>query len=143
MSEVTKNPPPAAYFGALIGSWAGWSEYTLHLAFLLPALAVVLGVYHLAREFAESPLLAAVITLVAPGFPVSCTSIMSDVPMLDLWIAAVLLWREGLESGKPLHLAGSGLLIAAAMAVMVAKMQRRKNRLPEVPPNQFAPMNMT
>jgi 4-amino-4-deoxy-L-arabinose transferase-like glycosyltransferase len=113
MSEVTKNPPLAAYFCALIGFWAGWSEYALHLAFLLPALAAVLGVYHLAREFTESPLLAAVITLAAPGFLVSCTSIMSDVPMLALWIAAVLLWREGLESGKPLHLAGSGLLIAA------------------------------
>jgi 4-amino-4-deoxy-L-arabinose transferase-like glycosyltransferase len=114
MSEVTKNPPFAAYYCALIGSLAGWSESALHLAFLFPALAVVLGLYHLARDLTQSPLLAAVLTLVAPGFLVSSTSIMCDVPMLALWVVAVIQWRKGLESGQPLYLATGGLLIAAS-----------------------------
>src|SRR6266545_8185785 len=37
MSTVTKNPPLAAYYSALVGMVAGWSERALHLAFLLPA----------------------------------------------------------------------------------------------------------
>lgn len=113
MWEVTKNPPLAAYYSAAAGYVAGWSEHTLHLAFLLPALAVVLGVYQLAGELTSSPLLAGVLTLVAPGFLVSSTSVMSDVPMLALWMIAIILWRRGLGEGKPLYLASSGLLIGA------------------------------
>ncbi len=113
MSEVMENPPLAAYYGAAAGYAVGWSEYALHLAFFLPALAVVLGVYQLARELTSSPLLAGIITLVTPGFLVSSTGIMSDVPMLALWMIAITLWRWGLKEGRPLYLASSGLLIGA------------------------------
>ena len=113
MSEVMENPPLAAYYGAAAGYAVGWSEYALHLAFFLPALAVVLGVYQLARELTSSPLLAGIITLVTPGFLVSSTGIMSDVPMLALWMIAIILWRWGLKEGRPLYLASSGLLIGA------------------------------
>jgi 4-amino-4-deoxy-L-arabinose transferase-like glycosyltransferase len=113
LSEVMQNPPLAAYYAAAAGSVAGWSEYALHLAFFLPVLAVVLSVYRLAAELTTSPLLAAAATLVAPGFLVSSTSIMSDVPMLALWMIAIVLWRRGLDTGKPFYLAGSALLIAA------------------------------
>jgi 4-amino-4-deoxy-L-arabinose transferase-like glycosyltransferase len=113
MSDVMQNPPLSAYYGAAVGYAAGWSEYALHLAFFLPALAVVMGVYQLASELTSSPLVAGVIMLVTPGFLVSSTSIMSDVPMLALWMLAIILWRWGLKEGKPFYLAGSGLLIAA------------------------------
>ena len=113
VSEVMKNPPLASYYGAAVGSVAGWSEYALHIAFILPALAVVLGVYQLACELTRSPLLAGILTLVAPGFLVSSTSIMSDVPMLALWMIAIILWRSGLSERKPFYLASSGLLIGA------------------------------
>jgi hypothetical protein len=113
MSEVMKNPPGAAYYGAAVGSVFGWSEYALHLAFLFPALVVVLGVYQLAVELTSSPLLAGLITLCAPGFLVSSTSIMSDVPMLAFWMIAIILWRRGLDPSKPFYLASSGLLIGA------------------------------
>jgi hypothetical protein len=33
--------------------------------------------------------------------------------MLAFWIVAIILWRWGLEEGKPFYLAGSGLLIGA------------------------------
>jgi tetratricopeptide (TPR) repeat protein/hypothetical membrane protein len=113
MHEVTKNPPLAAYYAALTGVWSGWSEFHLHLAFLLPPVIVVLGVYRLARSLCDSPALAAVLMLGAPGFLVSSTSLMSDVPMLALWLVAVVLWREGLETESPLRLGASALAIAA------------------------------
>lgn len=112
MSHITKNPPLASYYAAMIGAWTNWSEVALHLAFLIPAVVVVVGTYELARELTGRPLLAAVLTLAAPGFLVSCNSVMCDVPMLALWMVCVLAWRKGLSSGQAPYFVVSALLIA-------------------------------
>lgn len=112
MSDVTQNPPLAAYYIAAAGGILGWSEAALHGAFLLPALAVILGTYFLARRFTRWPLLAGAVTLAAPGFLASSTTVMCDVMMLALWILATLSWLEGMERRRPGLLAVSGLLIA-------------------------------
>jgi dolichyl-phosphate-mannose-protein mannosyltransferase len=113
MSEVTQNPPLASYYMALAGSFVGWSERALHLAFLLPTLALVLGTYRLAQKFTHSPLPAAFATLLTPGLLVSACSVMCDPMMLSLWVWAAVLWIEGLEPQRPLFLVTSALLIAA------------------------------
>ncbi len=113
MHEVTKNPPLASYYAALTGAWMGWSEFHLHMAFLLPAVIVVLGAYQLARGLCDSPVLAAALTLAAPGFLVSSTSLMSDIPMLALWMVSIVLWREGLETENPIRLSAGAVLMAA------------------------------
>jgi 4-amino-4-deoxy-L-arabinose transferase-like glycosyltransferase len=112
MSAVTKNPPIASYYLAVVGRVAGWSERVLHLAFLLPALVVVLGTYRLAQRFTPNPLVAAAATLLTPGFLVSSTNVMCDTMMLALWLAAIILWLEGVDRTQPLWLAISGLLVA-------------------------------
>jgi hypothetical protein len=112
MAEVTKNPPLTCYFIALAGACFGWSEVALHLAFLVPALVTVLGIYELARGLTRRPLLAAAATLVAPAFLVSATSVMSDVPMLACWVVALCLWRRGLDRDSPWYLAAAALLAA-------------------------------
>lgn len=114
MADITKNPPLACYYLAAAGQIAGWSEYALHLAFLVPALALVLGTYRLARHFTGFPLLAALATLLTPGILVSACSVMCDTMMVAFWIWAVILWIEGLEPRKDWYLAGSGALIAAS-----------------------------
>jgi 4-amino-4-deoxy-L-arabinose transferase-like glycosyltransferase len=111
MARETKNPPLASYYIAAAASVVGWSERALHLAFLLPALAVVLGTYRLAQRFTDSPLLAAAATLLAPVFLVSASSVMCDTLMLALWLWAIIFWIEGLEPQKPHYLAISALLI--------------------------------
>ncbi|MGA9043013.1 MAG: glycosyltransferase family 39 protein [Terriglobales bacterium] len=113
MSEVTKNPPLGAYYAALVGSVAGWSERALHIGFLLPALTLILGTYHLARKFTESAWIAAAATLLTPGFLVSSTSVMCDTMMLALWVVAMLFWIKGLEPFSPVYLLVSALLMAA------------------------------
>jgi hypothetical protein len=113
MSAVTKNPPLSSYYGALVGVMAGWSERAWHIGFLLPALALVLGTYHLAERFTASPLIAAAATLFAPGFLVSATGVMCDVTMLALWVWAIIFWLKGIDSGHPLHFVASSVLIAA------------------------------
>jgi len=111
MAYETKNPPLASYFIAAAASLVGWSERALHLAFLLPAVAVVLGTYRLAQRFTNSPLLAAAATLLTPAFLVSATSVMCDTMMLALWLWAVILWIEGFEPRRPVYLIASVLLI--------------------------------
>ncbi len=111
MSEVMKNPPLASYFLAMVGSWAGWSEPALHLLFLFPAIAVVVAVHQLAREMTKSPSIAALAMLASPVFLVSATSIMCDVPMLALWLWAILLWKKGLRDNKSSWLVAAGVMI--------------------------------
>src|ERR1700690_856754 len=111
MAHETKNPPLAAYYSAAASVFVGWSERALHFAFLLPALAVVLGTYRLAQRFTNSPLLAAAAPLLTPGFLVSANSVMCDTMMLALWLWAIIFWIEGLQPQKPHYLAISALLI--------------------------------
>jgi hypothetical protein len=111
MARETKNPPLASYYIAAAASVIGWSERALHLAFLLPALALVLGTYRLAQRFTNSPLLAAGATLLTPVFLVCSSSVMCDTMMLALWLWAIIFWIEGLEPHRPGYLAISAMLI--------------------------------
>ena len=79
----------------------GWSEAALHFAFLLPAVAAILGTHRLARRLCQSPILAALATLFTPVFLVSSTTVMCDVMMLAFWVWAAAFWLEGLEENRP------------------------------------------
>lgn len=113
MFALASNPPLSSYYIALAGSLAGWSERALHVAFLAPALIVVLGTYRLAQRFTRFPFLAAVISLFTPVFLVSACSVMCDITMLALWTVGTILWIEGLERPKPTYLIGSALTLVA------------------------------
>jgi 4-amino-4-deoxy-L-arabinose transferase-like glycosyltransferase len=114
MSAVNKNPPLVSYYIALAASVLGWSEPALHLAFLLPALAVALGMYLVARRFCERPLLATLAGLLTPVFFVTSMTVMSDMLMLAFWVFAVYFWIRGMETRKHGTLAFAGLLIGVA-----------------------------
>jgi 4-amino-4-deoxy-L-arabinose transferase-like glycosyltransferase len=111
---VTQNPPLASYYLALAAGIFGWSEIALHFAFLLPAVAAILGTHRLARRFCNSPMLAALATLFTPVFLVSSTTVMCDVLMLAFWVWAAAFWLEGLEENRSGKLVAAGGLIALA-----------------------------
>ncbi|MGA2374897.1 MAG: glycosyltransferase family 39 protein [Candidatus Sulfotelmatobacter sp.] len=111
MAYETRNPPLASYYSAAAAIFVGWSERALHLAFLLPALATIWGTYRLAQRLTNSPLLAAMATLLTPGFLVSANSVMCDTMALALWLWAIIFWIEGFEPQKPHYLAVSAALI--------------------------------
>ena len=113
MAAVTKNPPLAAYYMALVGSLLGWSEIALHAGFLLPALAAILGTYCLGRNFCSRPFWAALATVAAPVFLLSSTSVMCDTMMMAFWVWSVYFWMEGFKTGNPAKLCLAALLIAA------------------------------
>jgi 4-amino-4-deoxy-L-arabinose transferase-like glycosyltransferase len=114
MWKVTENPPLNSYYIALASLVFGWGEIGLHLAFLLPAIALILGAYRLATRFCVRPALAALITLFAPVVMVSGLTVMCDVTMLAFWIWAVIAWTEGIEREKIHLLVSAGILIAFA-----------------------------
>ena len=95
---VTKNPPLASYYIALIASFFGWSEAALHCAFLLPALAVAIGMYLVAQKYCKRPLLATLAGVLTPVYLVSSLTIMSDMMMLAFWLFAVHFWIKGIEN---------------------------------------------
>ncbi len=112
MWEVTKNPPLACYYLAAAAAILGWSEVALHAAFMLPAVAVILGSYRLARRWCERPAMAAGVALFTPVFLISSTTVMCDVLTLAFWVWAVVLWEEGLERGSTGRLVGAAVLVA-------------------------------
>lgn len=112
--NVTENPPLTSYYIALAAAVLGWSEWALHSAFLLPAVAVILGTFRLARHFCRSPLLAALAALFTPAFLVSSTTLMSDVPMLAFWVWAIVFWVEGAGQNRPRKLFAAACLAAIA-----------------------------
>jgi hypothetical protein len=114
MTEFMRNPPLAAYWHALVAWLGGWSELSLHLGALPWALAATLATYALAQRLCARPLLATLISIAAPVFLVSATSLGSDVPMLALWLWAVVLWVRGLDEHRQRLLAASMLLCCAA-----------------------------
>ena len=113
MYEVTKNPPLAAYYMALAALLFGWSEIALHLAFLIPASAVVIGTFFLAKELCDRPFFAALAGLATPVFLLSSTTVMCDTLMLSLWVWAIYFWRRGIQRDSYASLALASFLIAA------------------------------
>jgi len=112
MWEVTKNPPLTCYYIAFIAFIFGWGESALHIAFLIPAIAAVLGTYFFARRLCSKPLLAGIMALGMPVFLISATTVMCDMMMLAFWTGAVVLWMRGLENNDHKILFLSSLLIA-------------------------------
>jgi 4-amino-4-deoxy-L-arabinose transferase-like glycosyltransferase len=113
MFDVTKNPPLASYYIALVALLFGWSEIALHLAFLIPVSAVVVGTFFLAKEFCDRPFWAALVGMATPVFLLSSTTVMCDTLMLSLWVWAIYFWRRGMKENSSTSLAIAALLIAA------------------------------
>jgi len=117
MHEIDLNPPGAAYYLAPFGILFNWHEAALHIAMAFASVAMILGVYYLARLMNGRPLTAAVFALVSPGIFVSMGTVMTDVPMTALWVWAIALWLRGLNDERPGYNAASGVLIGAAVLV--------------------------
>lgn len=114
MWETTMNPPLACYYLSIAGSVLGWSEPALHAAFVLPAIATIVGAWRLARRLCSRPVYAAILTLFTPVFLVSATTLMCDVMMLAFWIWALVFWLEGAERNSAGRIAAAACLIVLA-----------------------------
>jgi len=114
MFEVFENPPLACYYIAFAATLFGWSEKALHLAFLLPALAAIWGIFSLARIFCGKPTLATIIAVFTPVFFVSASTIMCDVMFLAFWVWAIVLFEKGLSNGRKSAFLAAGCVAGLA-----------------------------
>jgi 4-amino-4-deoxy-L-arabinose transferase-like glycosyltransferase len=114
MSDITKNPPLASYYLALVGWLFGWREVALHLALLPLALIAAGGTYVLAKSLCGHPALATLAATVTPVFVVSSVTVMCDVMMLACWVWAVHAWMTGLARRNHVALGTAAVLMAAA-----------------------------
>lgn len=108
---VITNPPLVAYFIAIPGYFFGYSEISIHSAFMLPAFAAIVGTYLLARDLCTKPFIATFAALSTPVFLVSSTTAMCDVLMLSFWVFSIYFWRRGIIEGKRAYLLVSSVLI--------------------------------
>jgi hypothetical protein len=108
--EITKNPPIASGYIALVIAFFGEQEIPLHLAFFVPAIACIVGTYSLAKRLGVPALQAALALLAMPVFLVSSTTLMCDVMMLAFWTWAVVFWIRGLDRQSASLLALAGVL---------------------------------
>ncbi|MBF0505361.1 MAG: glycosyltransferase family 39 protein [Nitrospirae bacterium] len=116
MADVNKNPPIVSYYIAAVASILGWNETALHIAFLIPAIAVITGTFLIAEKFCMHPLLAGLAALLTPVFLVSSTTVMSDIMMLAFWVFAVYFWVSGVDNNKfPLLLVSAILIPICAL----------------------------
>lgn len=136
--DTNYNPPGIGYVLALAAAVFGWNEVPLHLLFAIFAGLTSLGVYRLARQWSAPPLIAAAAMALAPGFIVSGSTLMSDVPALGLYVWAIHCWAIGIEKNEQRWLAGGAVLMglsaltkyfgitAVGLAFVYALLHRRK-----------------
>ena len=110
MFAINMNPPAQSYFLAVVMAVFGEHEIPMHAAMLLVSFAAAAGIFQLARLWCERPLAAALIALSTPVFFLSATSLMCDVPMLALWIWAVVFWERALKNGEATNYLAAGVL---------------------------------
>ena len=112
----TMHPPLYSYLLAAVGSIAGFSETAMHVAGLFFAGGCVWLMHRLATRFCEFPATATLVAVVTPGFLVSSTTVMADIPLLFFWLLAV---QETVRAVDTEHLGRLWLAgLAAAAAVM-------------------------
>lgn len=118
ISLITKNPPFASYYAALIMSVFGENSVVMHLAFLVPALLVMAGTYRLAKRWCSQPILAILVSAITPVFMVSATTVMCDMIMVCFFVWALEFWIWGMETKK------QWMLLLAALFICLSALSK-------------------
>ncbi len=113
MYSIMQNPPLLSYLLAPVGALFGWREPVMHTAMLLLTLFTCSGTYMAARRFCTRPFLAAALAIASPGFMISASQVMSDIPMIGCWAWALYFWMRGIDEDKLTHTIAAGIFIAA------------------------------
>ncbi len=112
------HPPMQAYFLAVVHSLAGEGdgrEWVYHLAATTFPILAAVSLYFLAALFVERPLWPALLLAVCPLFLVMGHTLMTDVPGLAFWLAAIACFLWGTEMNRRGLLAASSIFQFAAM----------------------------
>jgi len=111
----THPPLIAGYLALLIKIFGGAKEAGLHAGFIIFPLLAAASMFFLARRFSDSPLTAALLLVLSPGFMVMAASIMTDVPSLAFWLAAIAAYVQAVDRDDNRLLMLAGAFTALAM----------------------------
>lgn len=116
MWTIMLNPPGLGYVLAPLLATVGERETLLHVLFLAFPLLASLAAYDLARRLTPAPLPAALLTILAPMYVVSATTLMADVPALAFALVSLAALFAAIEGRR-----GAGVLsgLAASAAILI------------------------
>ena len=111
------HPPLDELYISLIMSIEGVTaaEFFFHLGFIVFPLIAGVSMYFLGRRFTKHPLAASLLFLSAPAVMVMSHTLMADLPMTALWMAATAAYIYGVDADSRRLLAFSSLLITLAI----------------------------
>lgn len=111
----THPPLDQLYLAAIMRVTGSHNELPLHLGFIIFPVITGVSMFFMARRFTGSALLATFLLLATPTFMAASHTLMGDLPMTALWMAATAFYVYGTDrdDGRLLALAG----VSAALAV--------------------------
>jgi 4-amino-4-deoxy-L-arabinose transferase-like glycosyltransferase len=97
----TEHPwPLTSYLLALCSYLGGHSERCLHMGFLVFPMLVAGSMYSISLGLTRHPVLATLTLLACPVVSVLSHTLMTDIPLLAIWLFSVALFRRGLTTGR-------------------------------------------
>jgi hypothetical protein len=95
----TEHPfPLTSYLLALYASVGGFSEAHLHLGFLVFPLLLACSMYSISSQVTRHPIPATLTLLALPVVSVMSHTLMTDIPLLALWVASMASFRRGVSA---------------------------------------------
>lgn len=114
--EAMSHPPLVPYYIAVANMLGARSRETfLHLWFLVFTLLAGVSIYKLAERFTGSPLLVSLFFISSPIFIINSQNLMTDVPMISLFLSSIWLFIRGWDDDRDGLLLLSGVFAGLAM----------------------------
>jgi len=110
----THPPLDQLYMSAIMRVTGSDAELPLHLGFIIFPAITGISMFFLARRFTRNALPATLLLLATPAIMAASHTLMGDLPMTALWMAATALYISGVDrdSGWLLALAGLTAMLA-------------------------------
>lgn len=112
----TEHPWPFTIYLLALSSFISGdvSEMRLHFPFLVFPLAISCSMYFLGRRFTGHPIFATLLVVTMPVLYVMSHTLMTDVPLLALWLSATAVFCSGVDRNRmTLDVAGTVLVTIA------------------------------
>ncbi|MHB1360971.1 MAG: glycosyltransferase family 39 protein [Thermoleophilia bacterium] len=102
------------YITALMKLTGSDSERVLHLGYIIFPLTAAVSMFFLSRRFISNALLATLLLLATPALMTASHTLMGDMPLLALWLAATAIYIYGVDRDdmRLLPLAGVATTLA-------------------------------
>jgi hypothetical protein len=103
------------YLSTLMELTGSDSERTLHLGYIVFPLLAAISMFFLSRRFIKNPLFATLMFLATPAVMTASHTLMGDMPLMSLWLAATTVYIYGVDRNDLRLLALAG--VTATLAV--------------------------